>query len=310
MVYKAYFNFVDQLPQPSSQPSHFPVALLQASKTIYAEAGLVYYREYPFATSSYSGRSSHGYDDDRVPLGSLTPSWGLQSSSEVQLDFPSGTEAILFRDVSKIFTKYHKDLPKWLFGAPYLRNRLTFRSVKTPLIPGYEIARNLRQIGRQNAVEIRSLRINVPRKEWEHLHRACYELPLYSTIIKQHMYNVREIVLGKSSVPHIDQNGGAEHWLCGADRTCSTELGSALQCLKFADSHSQLNIADPWRCQEAFNLKHLILKHIRSLILNLSHIRSVEVVANCPCFPTGFLRSCEAEIFRTLKERSAAASAQ
>ncbi|KAL9021313.1 MAG: hypothetical protein Q9185_001518, partial [Variospora sp. 1 TL-2023] len=166
--------------------------LLQASKTIYAEAGLVYYHEYPFATSSYSGNSSHRYDDGRIPLGSLTFGWGLQSNSEGQLDFPSGTEKLLSGDVSKIFTKYHKDLPKWLFGAPYLRNRLTFRSVKRPLIPGYEFARNLRQIGRQNALEIRSLRINVPTNGWEW---ACYELLLYPKIITQHMCNVRDIVL-------------------------------------------------------------------------------------------------------------------
>ncbi|KAL9009543.1 MAG: hypothetical protein Q9173_005441 [Seirophora scorigena] len=211
MIYKAYFSTADHLPQGDSQPCHFPVAILHASKTVYAEASPIHYQEYQFVTSSYAGPSVYRYDNvTGVPLGELTAHWKLTTGSEARLDFPSATEAKLVEDVSKIFTKYRKDLPKWLFGAAYVRNHLNFRSVAMPKIPGYDIARYLRQIGSQNAVEIRSLRINVPAYEKEHVRRACFELPLYSKIIRQHIYNVRDIVLGQSTASYTRTKWGRE----------------------------------------------------------------------------------------------------
>lgn len=200
MIYKAYFSAANQRPQGDSQPCDFPVALLRVSKMVYVEASPIHYQEYYFVASSYAGPLT--YRNNRVPLGRLISLRKLPPGKT--LEFPSATEAKLVEDVSKIFTKYRKDLPKWLFGAAYVRNHLRFGSVAKPMIPGYDIARYLRQIGSQNAVEIRSLRIKIPPSETGHLRRACYDLSLYSKIIRQHIYNVRDIVLGQSTVSYTN----------------------------------------------------------------------------------------------------------
>ncbi|KAL8959121.1 MAG: hypothetical protein Q9193_003958, partial [Seirophora villosa] len=181
------------LPDPLSTDvfpfMHLPPAILRVSKTVYAEASPIHYQEYDFVVAE-----PFIYRNNPVPLGKLISHRELPPGAEA-LDFSSATEAKLVEDVSKIFTKHRKDLPKCLFGAAYVRNHLRFRSVADPTIPGYDIARYLRQIGSQNAVEIRSLRIKIPPSEVGHLSQACYELSLYSTIIRQHIYNVRDIVL-------------------------------------------------------------------------------------------------------------------
>ncbi|KAI4117856.1 MAG: hypothetical protein LQ345_002005 [Seirophora villosa] len=192
MIYKAYFSAANQRPQGDLQPCDVPVAILRVSKTVYAEASPIHYQEYYFVAPSSAGPFHYQYHGP--PLGQLISHRELPPGSEA-LDFSSATEAKLVEDVSKIFTKYRKDLPKWLFGAAYVRNPLSFRSVAKPRMPGYDIARYLRQIGSQNAAEIRSLRIKMSAYRTAHSRQRCYELSLYSTIIRQHIYNVRDIVL-------------------------------------------------------------------------------------------------------------------
>lgn len=197
MVYKEYFASLTG-PRPSqSKDAH--MALLLVSKTVNIEATPAYYRESCFITSSLLWPIFSPSED--FPLPTLPFPFQVQRGSNFQRDFSEATKSELQEDVSKIYTRYLKDLPKWLFGAPYVRNFATHRSVRSTSIPGYSFARFLRQIGSHNASRIKSLSINCRRREFFHLLRACYELPLYATIIRQHLPNVENLVLGTLELP-------------------------------------------------------------------------------------------------------------
>lgn len=177
------------------------VAILRVSKTIYAEATPILYSKNCFATSHYDdsitweNRAHKGSPLNRLPRGKELKAKPEASAQDM------ATNAKLAQDVSKIFTKHRGNLPKWLFGAAYLRNPETSRLMKRPKIPGYSFARFLRQVGSRNAKEIRSLQLTTLAR-----YKTCqvyYELPLYSEIIRQHMHNVQYLSLGTYEFPSV-----------------------------------------------------------------------------------------------------------
>lgn len=192
------------LPHPRPQFSLFPsedgaphVAILQVSKLIYAEAALVLYGKNTFSTSNHNSFSSlctFGGADQ--PLSPWAPHKHSNPCPHTMCTPSPDMQARLTQDVSKIFTPYRKDLPKWLFGTPYLRNPRTRHEVKSSRNPGYSFAAFLRQIGPHNACGIRSLRISCNGHK-DHMYQIHYEIPLYSAIIRRFLCNVHDLVLGR-----------------------------------------------------------------------------------------------------------------
>lgn len=167
------------------------------------EAVPEYFRGSGFDTSGLIG-SSWNWDPDDVepPLPKLPYPYDFQvQGASFQRDFNDGIKEQLDEDVAKIFTRYKKDLPRWLVGGPYLRSARSYWKVRRPLIAGWSFARFLRQIGPVNAGEIESLRIRSPPGEFFHLLRGCWELPFYAAVIRQHLPNIKDIVLGALKPP-------------------------------------------------------------------------------------------------------------
>lgn len=209
-VYRKYFAALNQLHQshggqplaPLLEPGQLNVPILGVSKSIHEEAVTVYYQETCFATSVRFDSGLELYHRDNtlqgVPLGTVHYNGGLEQEHQARRSFPAAEQATLKADVAKIFTSPCKDLPKWLFGGHYVRRPLAYRGIKRPSVPGYSFARFLRHVGSSKAENIRHLRINALSGEQEigHLDRACYDFPLYSEIIRQHLPNVTSVVLG------------------------------------------------------------------------------------------------------------------
>ncbi|KAL8708692.1 MAG: hypothetical protein Q9225_007563 [Loekoesia sp. 1 TL-2023] len=263
------------------------VAILRVSKTINAEATPILYSKNCFATSHYDDSitwESKAHKDS--PLNKLPRGKGLKAKPKASAQ-DIATNAKLDQDVSKIFTKHRSDLPKWLFGAAYLRNPETSRLVKRPKIPGYSFARFLRQIGSRNAKEIKSLQLT----SWARYRtrQACYELPLYSEIIRQHMYNVQ----------YLSFELGARAQDCSESRSLEWE--------SIFDWTISPAIALREHQREARRLEPILLAGTRNLILTIPNLHSVAVQAECKCFPKGYGRMISKEIEAVFQEREATA---
>lgn len=197
MVFAEHFNSLRQT--HPSQCHQSRTALLLVSRKMYAEVQPQYNRESWFDTSGREGSSccNRNPDDDETPLPQLPYPYVFEvPGPPFKRVFSEGTRARLDEDVSKIFTRFKKDLPEWLFGGPYLRNTRNYWKVRRPQVAGWSFVRFLRKFGAVNAGEIESLRICSAPGEFFHLLHACWGLPLYASIIKQHLPSIKRIVLG------------------------------------------------------------------------------------------------------------------
>ncbi|KAL8916474.1 MAG: hypothetical protein Q9208_008506 [Pyrenodesmia sp. 3 TL-2023] len=206
MVYQEHFASLRRT--HPSQSNHTRTALLLVSKTIYKEAVPEYYMVSRFDTSGPVG-DSWNWDPDDVepPLPKLPYPYVYKvPGARFRRDFNDDIKARLNADVAKIFCKYKKDLPRWLFGAPYLRNARNYWKVRRPLTAGWSFARFLRQIGPVNAGEIGSLRISSTPGEFFHLLRACWELPL---VLRDDIRNANTPghAQRQSAIDYLEQHG-------------------------------------------------------------------------------------------------------
>ncbi|KAI4183431.1 MAG: hypothetical protein LQ346_006339 [Caloplaca aetnensis] len=160
MVFAEHFNSLRQT--HPSQCHQSRTALLLVSRKMYAEVQPQYNRESWFDTSGREGSSccNRNPDDDETPLPQLPYPYVFEvPGPPFKRVFSEGTRARLDEDVSKIFTRFKKDLPEWLFGGPYLRNTRNYWKVRRPQVAGWSFVRFLRKFGAVNAGEIESLRI-------------------------------------------------------------------------------------------------------------------------------------------------------
>ncbi|KAL8906154.1 MAG: hypothetical protein Q9207_002187 [Kuettlingeria erythrocarpa] len=183
-----------------SQCNQSRTALLLVSRAITAEVQPQYNRESWFDTSGRED-SAVNFDPDRDIVDSPLPQLPYPHVVKVpgppfQRVFSEDTRARLEEDVSKIFTRYNRDLPEWLFGGPYLCSARNDWKARRSWVAGWGFARFLRQFGSVNAGEIESLRICSAPGEIFHLRHACWGLPLYASIIRQHLPNIKRIILG------------------------------------------------------------------------------------------------------------------
>ena len=182
-----------ELPE-NFKPIKLNAAILRVSKQVYAEAVPVLYTKNCFTTERYYSFIFFGNDTTTDPAIVKLPHYGvLNTSPEPPLRNFLTNRPYLAQDVSKIFTKYRTRLPKWLFGAAYVRNPKTWRLVKRPKVPGYYFIRFLRRIGSRNANQIKSIQICTSSDHTTRRFRD--ELALYLEIIRQHLHEVRDLRL-------------------------------------------------------------------------------------------------------------------
>ncbi|KAI4136726.1 MAG: hypothetical protein L6R39_007644 [Caloplaca ligustica] len=317
MIYQAYFinlnrwlySLTDGLTLRPFRSKSLHAAILEVSKLVYREAATVYYREVCFATTTDKIEGYFVFHPEKdAPLSPVPDHWLLEPGFEHRAN-SADTKARLVEDVSKIFTKSRKDLPKWLFGAAYVRNPFTYRSVMKPKIPGYSFPRFLRQIGSRNAAAIRSLRINTPGGEMYRLRRACWELPLFSTIIKKHMPNVRDIILGMLDFSLLTcferiLRSILLHACILTSRTTKKAQAFIVKGVKLKNKAIELGRFPQFSASETIELQPILLEELRGLIVEAPKLRFLSLEARD--FPRRYIGTCETAIRRAFKKKLAA----
>lgn len=280
MIYELLLTVPDMLPiqRPynviTTRYRNFRTAILGVSRMIHAEAAPILYGRNTFSTENHSNVTT-AYDLEHVnpPLKRwITHHHSSSCAHECCTPSPE-TQARLIEDVSKVRTRYKKNVPQWLFGKAWLRNSKTCHKVYNSPVPGYSFAWFLRQIGPQNAGTIRSLRIYC-RGQWLHHMRQIYhELPLYAAMIKQFLHNVRDVIL---------------------------EIGPQ----KCYNPESNF-----YRGEEPCLVAE-VLHHVRDLILHSAAVRSVSVESHCKCLDGVWVSHIKQSIQGYLAEKIAQQAAR